>query len=183
MKKACSTILSNSVSFNKIGLCSINLSGRSITDMEFLEFIEKTVDAHNIPPSKICFEITETAAISNFSNASKFMERLRARGFYFALDDFGTGLSSFNYLKKLPVDYIKIDGSFILDILNDQTDVAMVKSINELGHVFGKRTIAEYVESEEILEKVKELGIDFAQGYSVGMPAPIASTPDLKIVS
>ena len=153
-----------------------------MTDMEFLEYIEQTVDAFNIPPSKICFEVTETAAISNFSKASIFMEKLRARGFYFALDDFGTGLSSFAYLKKLPVDYIKIDGSFIRDILNDQTDMAMVKSINELGHVFGKRTIAEYVESDEILEQVKALGIDFAQGYGVGRPAPVASTPDLKIV-
>ena len=110
------------------------------------------------------------------------MERLRAKGFYFALDDFGTGLSSFTYLKELPVDYIKIDGSFIKDILNHPTDLALVKTINELGHVFGKRTIAEFVESPQILEKVKSLGIDYAQGFCVGMPGTIKAKPVLKAV-
>lgn len=182
VEKACSTILSDSILMERIRMCSINLSGHSITNMEFLDFIETTVDKFNIPPTKICFEITETAAISNYSRASKFMERLRSRGFYFALDDFGTGLSSFAYLKKLPVDYIKIDGSFMQDILEDSADLALVKSMNDLGHIYGKRTIAEYVDSPEILEIVKSLGVDFAQGHCIGMPAPLTSKPVLKIV-
>ena len=182
-EKACSSILSDPVQLEKTSLCSINLSGQSITDMEFLEFVEDTVERFRIPPGKICFEITETSAISNFSNASKFMERLRSRGFYFALDDFGTGLSSFSYLKKLPVDYIKIDGAFIRDIHTDPTNMALVKSINELGHVFGKRTIAEYVESPKLLEVVRSIGIDFAQGYCIGMPETISRKTVLKSVS
>ncbi len=181
--EACRSILSNNVLLEKIELCSINLSGHSITDMEFLEYIESTVEKYHVPQSKICFEITETSAISNFSQACKFMETLRARGFYFALDDFGTGLSSFAYLKKLPVDFIKIDGAFIQDIMKDPTDMALVKSINELGHVFGKKTIAECVESPEILECVRNLGIDYAQGYCIGMPGTLVNVPSLKIVN
>ena len=182
VEKACSSILSDPALLEKISLCSINMSDNSITDMDFLDFIETTVDKYHITLGKICFEITETSAISNFSNASKFMEKLRSRGFYFALDDFGTGLSSFAYLKKLPVDYIKIDGAFIQDVLKDPTDLALVKSINELGHVYGKRTIAECVETQEVLEIVRGLGIDFVQGYCVGMPKPFAGKPALKIV-
>lgn len=183
VEKACSSILSNANQLERIALCSINLSGHSLSDMDFLHYIENIVDKYAISPGKICFEVTETAAISNFSRACKFMETLRARGFSFALDDFGTGLSSFNYLKQLPVDYVKIDGDFIKDIVNSPTSLAMVKSINELGHVFGKRTIAEYVESPEILTKVKSLGIDYAQGYCIGKPQSIVAKTVLKVVN
>ena len=182
IEKACSSILSNSVFLESVSLCSINISGQSLSDLEFLNFIENTVERYGIPPGKICFEITETAAISNFTKAIRFMERLRSRGFYFALDDFGTGLSSFAYLKQLPVDFVKIDGAFIKDMVTSPTSMAVVKSINELVHIFGKRSIAEYVESPEILEMVKSLGVDFAQGYCVGMPKTLTVKPKLKAV-
>ena len=126
-----------------------------------------------VAPSQICFEITETAAIANLGSAIHFIKTLKARGCRFALDDFGSGLSSFAYLKTLPVDFLKIDGLFVKDIVDDAINLAMVKSINEIGQVMGKRTIAEFVENESTLEKLKEIGIDYAQGYGIGRPLPI----------
>ncbi|MCZ6576341.1 MAG: EAL domain-containing protein, partial [Gammaproteobacteria bacterium] len=125
--------------------------------------------------AKICFEITETAAIANLENATKFMKTLKERGCRFALDDFGSGLSSFAYLRNLPVDFLKIDGVFVKDIVDDPIALAMVKSINEIGQVMGKKTIAEFVENEPILEKLREIGVDYAQGYGVGRPQRIAA--------
>lgn len=153
-----------------LDLCAINLSGHSLSDPEFLNFLLEKLQAERIAAEKFCFEVTETAAIANLGNAIHFMTSLKSIGCSFALDDFGTGLSSFNYLKNLPVDYLKIDGSFIRDITHDPIDRAMVQSINEIGHVMGKETIAEFVESEESLQLLREIGVDHAQGYHVGRP-------------
>ncbi|MDZ4150782.1 EAL domain-containing protein, partial [Methylicorpusculum sp.] len=120
------------------------------------------------------FEITETAAIASLSNATHFIRTLKQQGCFFSLDDFGSGLSSFAYLKNLPVDYLKIDGLFVKDIVDDKVDLAMVRSINEVGHVMDKKTIAEFVENDEILDILKQLGVDYAQGYGIGKPVPLA---------
>jgi len=155
-------------------MCSINLSGSSLGDNKFLEFVIQQFEENRLPPEKICFEITETAAIANLTNASRFINALKNLGCRFALDDFGSGLSSFAYLKNLPVDYLKIDGMFVKDIVDDAIDFAMVKSINDMGHVMGKQTIAEFVENDAILEKLKEIGVDYAQGYGIDRPRPLA---------
>gem|GEM_PF-1031631 len=162
-----------------LSLCAINLSGHSIGDEGFLEYLSDCIERHCVPPEKLCFEITETAAISNLARASVFIQALRSRGCRFALDDFGSGLSSFAYLKSLSVDYLKIDGVFVREIATSAVDRAMVSSINELGHVTGKRTVAEFVEDNATLEVLRELGVDFAQGYGISRPAPIASLLDL----
>ena len=153
--------------------CSINLSAMSIVNEEFLQFILATLEASKIDPARICFEITETAAIANLSKATCFINRLRDRGVYFALDDFGSGLSSFAYLKTLPVDFLKIDGFFVRDMVDDRINFEMVKSINDIGHVMGKQTIAEFVETDEVMAALKDIGVDYAQGYGIAMPEPI----------
>jgi len=157
----------------QIDKCSINLSGQSLVSEGFLPFTMAKLKEYEIQPSKICFEITETAAIANLDQATSFVQSLKDLGCYFALDDFGSGLSSFAYLKTLPVDFLKIDGMFVKDIHHDNVSRAMVKAINEMGHVLGKQTIAEYVENEEILNILKEIGVDFAQGFHSGRPEPI----------
>jgi EAL domain-containing protein (putative c-di-GMP-specific phosphodiesterase class I) len=121
----------------------------------------------------VCLEITETAAIHDIAHASEFMRKMRERGFSFSLDDFGSGFSSFGYLQKLPVDYLKIDGSFVRDIDSNQVDFTMVESINSMGHVLGLKTIAEYVRNEEILEHLRRMGVDYAQGYVLSPPVPL----------
>jgi diguanylate cyclase (GGDEF)-like protein/PAS domain S-box-containing protein len=157
----------------RLSLCSINLSGSSLSDPNLLSFIENQFIQTDMPSEKVCFEITETAAIANLSLATEFMNRLKEYGCKFSLDDFGSGLSSFAYLKNLPVDFLKIDGFFVKDIEHDSMDLAMVKSINDIGHVLGKKTIAEFVESKEILRTLTELKVDYAQGYYTGKPKPI----------
>ena len=159
----------------KIELCSINLSGYSITAPSFLDFIKEQFDKYKVPTEIVCFEITETVAISNLVKAKKFMHELKKIGCLFALDDFGSGVSSFGYLKALPVDYIKIDGIFIRDIVTNEISRAMVKSINEIGKVMGKKTIAEFVENAEIVNILKEMEIDYAQGYYYSRPEPVDS--------
>ncbi|MDH3411789.1 MAG: EAL domain-containing protein, partial [Gammaproteobacteria bacterium] len=154
-------------------MCSINLSGNSLGDSEFLQYVIEQFEEKNLPLEKICFEITETAAIANLTNATHFIKALKKLGCRFALDDFGSGLSSFAYLKNLPVDFLKIDGMFVKDILGDPVHLAMVKSINEMGHVMGKQTIAEFVENEAVLDKLKEVGVDYAQGYWIARPRPL----------
>jgi EAL domain-containing protein (putative c-di-GMP-specific phosphodiesterase class I) len=157
----------------RLHLCAINLSGHSLADAEFIDFVIGEFDRTGVAPEKLCFEITETAAIANLANAIRFIARLQALGCRFALDDFGSGLSSFAYLKNLPVDFLKIDGLFVRDTVNDPIDYAMVKCIHEMGRMMGKRTIAEFVETTDILAKVRDIGVDYAQGYGIGRPRPI----------
>jgi len=157
----------------RLALCSINLSGQSITDDKFLPFVIDQLSSSGIDGTKICFEITETAAINSYAQANRFVEALKKKGCKFALDDFGTGLSSFGYLKHFPVDYLKIDGSFVKGILHDPIDREMVRSINEIGHLTEKKTIAEFAENEEIIKMLRSLGVDYAQGYGVGSPQRI----------
>ena len=142
----------------RLALCSINLSGQSLGDDKFLPFVIDQFHRSGIDASKICFEITETAAIASFSQANRFIQALKELGCKFALDDFGTGLSSFGYLKHFPVDFLKIDGSFVKEILHDPIDREMVRSINEIGHLTGKLTIAEFAENAEIINMLRSLG-------------------------
>jgi len=153
--------------------CAINLSGQSLDDPTFIDFVESQFLAYPIAPSAITFEITETTAIANLEEATRFIETFRAMGCTFSLDDFGAGMSSFGYLKRLPVDYLKIDGSFVKDILVDPIDHAMVDMIARMAKKLGKKTIAEFAESDEIVDALRELGIDYAQGYAVGAPVSI----------
>jgi diguanylate cyclase (GGDEF)-like protein/PAS domain S-box-containing protein len=154
----------------RLSLCSINLSGQSLGDEKFLPFVVEQFQTSGLDATKICFEITETAAIASYSQANRFINALKELGCKFALDDFGTGLSSFGYLKHFPVDFLKIDGSFVKEILHDPIDREMVRSINEIGHLTGKRTIAEFAENEEIITMLRGMGIDYAQGYGVSEP-------------
>jgi len=159
----------------RLALCSINLSGQSLVDDKFLPFVQRVLKNSGIDGSKICFEITETAAIASYAQANRFIEALKKEnGCKFALDDFGTGLSSFGYLKQFPVDFLKIDGSFVKGILHDPIDREMVRSINEIGHLTGKLTIAEFAENAEIINMLRNLGVDYAQGYGVASPQRIA---------
>ena len=167
-------LTANPAQLETLELCSINLSGNTLGDEEFGQFVVGELERTGVPASKVCFEITETAAIFRIAAATRLIEMLKDLGFKFALDDFGSGLSSFGYLKNLPVDILKIDGLFIRDITEDPINFALVKSINEVGQVMGKKTVAEFVENDEILNKLREIGVDFAQGYGIGKPRPIA---------
>lgn len=158
---------------NHVGTISINLSGLTLSDNAMREFIINSIEQSGVPAEKIKFEITETAAIANLRTATSLIERMHEKGIFFSLDDFGSGLSSFAYLKKMKVDALKIDGIFVKDMLDDPLDYEMVKAINEIGHVMGLRTIAEYVENDDILQKLREMGVDYAQGYATGKPVPI----------
>jgi diguanylate cyclase (GGDEF)-like protein/PAS domain S-box-containing protein len=157
----------------RLAMCSINLSGQSLGDDKFLPFVIDQFEKSGLDASKICFEITETAAVASFSQANRFIHALKELGCKFALDDFGTGLSSFGYLKHFPVDYLKIDGSFVREILHDPIDREMVRSINEIGHLTGKQTIAEFAENAEIIQMLTSIGVDFAQGYGIGQPTRV----------
>jgi diguanylate cyclase (GGDEF)-like protein/PAS domain S-box-containing protein len=154
----------------RLSLCAINLSGQSLADEKFLPFVIEQFQKSGLSGSCICFEITETAAIASYSQANRFIHALKELGCRFALDDFGTGLSSFGYLKHFPVDFLKIDGSFVKEILHDPIDREMVRSINEIGHLTGKQTIAEFAENQEIITMLRGMGIDYAQGYGVSEP-------------
>ena len=153
---------------------SINLSGRSLGDAAFKKQIHLLFKKYKIPEKLICFEITETAAISSFEQAINFINEFKQKGCSFSLDDFGSGLSSFAYLKQLPVDILKIDGTFVRNIDIDPIDYAMVKSINEIAHLYGKKTVAEFVESEAIFAKLSKIGVDYAQGYTISKPIKLA---------
>jgi EAL domain-containing protein (putative c-di-GMP-specific phosphodiesterase class I) len=157
---------------NLQSLYTVNLSGASINEERFIDFLQEQFTIHRIPPEAICFEITETLAIANLGKAVNFIEKLKEIGCWFALDDFGSGMSSFAYLKSLPVDFLKIDGNFVKNIVENQIDFAMVEAINRIGHVMGLKTIAEYVENDAVMVKLKELGVDYAQGYYLGRPQP-----------
>jgi Amt family ammonium transporter len=155
------------------GMVSINLSGQSLVDERLVEYIGEMFCKHQLLPNCICFEITETSAFSNMQLAKDIIDRVRAMGCHFSLDDFGTGLSSFSYLKELPVDFLKIDGSFVRTIREDQIAYAMVSSINQIGHVMGLKTIAEFVENDEISKQLQLIGVDYLQGYLIGKPMPL----------
>lgn len=156
-----------------ISSLAINLSGQSLGDDSLLGFIIRSIQQGPVPANMIKFEITETAAIANLKNAQIFIRSLKNLGCRFALDDFGSGLSSFAYLKNLPVDLLKIDGMFVRNILTDPIDEAMVRSINEVGHIMGMKTIAEFVETDEMMARLKSIGVDYAQGYAISRPVPI----------
>ncbi len=160
--------------FKKYGhntcVVSINLSGQSITSSGLQNFIEFMLDKYSIDPTIVCFEVTETSAMSNLEEAQEFIAKIHQLGCSFSLDDFGTGLSSFAYLQNLDVDYLKIDGSFVKHIVENEVSSSMVSAINQVGHAMNLKTIAEYVENESILKKLKEMGIDYAQGYGINKP-------------
>ena len=157
----------------RLALCSVNLSGQSLADDKFLPYVINEFQVSGLDPRLICFEITETSAIASYAQASRFINALKEIGCLFALDDFGTGLSSFGYLKHFPVDFLKIDGSFVKEMLHDPIDREMVRSINEIGHLTQKKTIAEFAENEEIIAMLKGMGIDYAQGYGIDEPQRI----------
>jgi diguanylate cyclase (GGDEF)-like protein/PAS domain S-box-containing protein len=154
-------------------LFAINLSGQSLTEASFLTFIGDEIDRLGVDPHRVAFEITETAAISKLDRAIDFITTLKRRGVRFILDDFGTGLSSFAYLRDLPVDFLKIDGEFVRGMTDDRIKRALVESINQIGHVMGIRTIAEWVENDETLGLIRALGIDYAQGFWLCRPQPM----------
>jgi len=158
---------------NVMDRCCINLSGQSLSDERFKKFLIEEIKNTRVPPQLLCFEITETAVIANLHTATSLISSLRDMGCRFALDDFGVGLSSFGYLRNLPVDYLKMDGSFVKNMVNDKTDYEMVRAINQIGHTMNIMTIAEFVEDEAILQAVRELGVDYAQGYIIAKPLPM----------
>jgi len=153
--------------------CAINLSGHSIADSSLLDFVRQRFAALAVSPEKIRFEITETAVIANIEYATKFIDTLRDLGCQFALDDFGSGLSSFAYLKTLNVDVIKIDGAFVKELASDVISETIVRSINDIAHALGRSTVAEFVEDDAILERLREIGVDYAQGYGIARPQPL----------
>ena len=159
--------------FARLQLCAINLSGHSLSNDRFLDFVIEQFTRNSLAPSKICFEITEAAAVANIGKATRLIKWLKQLGCYFALDDFGKGWPSFAALKLLPVDFLKIDGSLIHNIVDDYRNLEIVKSINDVGHAMGKKTIAKFVENEAILQKLRVLGVDYVQGYYLGRPQPM----------
>ena len=156
-------------------LFSINLSGLSVNQDGLLEYIEDRLRHYNLSASLFCFEITETAAVANFRHAFDLIHSLKAMGFRFSLDDFGSGLSSFGYLKNLPVDFLKIDGSFISGIEKNPKDFAMVRAIGQMGHELQLKVVAEYVENMEIYRMLETVGIDYVQGYAIQKPEPLVN--------
>ena len=173
--KAIQTLAEHSQHLHLIDTCAINLSGPSLDDDGLLEFVKAQLQQYQIEPRLLCFEITETSAIGNLSSAIRLIEALRAMGCRFALDDFGVGMSSLTYLKQLPVDYLKIDGGFVRDMLEDQDNHAMVEMFNRIAHILGKKTVAEFVESREIAQALKSMGVDYVQGYAIARPRPLGS--------
>ncbi len=157
----------------------INLSGASLVDDSLFDYVQEQLSQHQFSASKICFEVTESVAISNLDNTSKFIEHCRGIGIRFALDDFGSGFCSFAYLKSISVDFLKIDGGFVQNMLKDEIDCSIVESLNNIAHVAGLQTIAEYVESADIMIKLKSMGVDFAQGFSIDHPQPLAKAQSL----
>jgi diguanylate cyclase (GGDEF)-like protein/PAS domain S-box-containing protein len=170
VNKTCELLSNHPEKLANLNLCAINLSGMSLNDPQFFDHVLTVINHYHLPLDKLCFEITETGTIANINQAIKFITRLRALGIHFALDDFGSGLSSFAYLRSMPVDYVKIDGMFVKAMDTNAVDAAMVKSINDMAHIMGKKTVAEFVENARILEMLRELGVDFAQGYGIEKP-------------
>jgi EAL domain-containing protein (putative c-di-GMP-specific phosphodiesterase class I) len=152
---------------------AINLSGNSLNDESLLEYVRAQFEASAVAAELVCFEITETAAIDNLGHAVDFITGIKKNGSRVAIDDFGSGLSSFKYLKTLPTDFLKIDGSFVRDMLENPVDHALVEAINEVGHIMGIQTIAEYVHSPAIMDRLAVIGVDCAQGFAIGEPSPL----------
>jgi EAL domain-containing protein (putative c-di-GMP-specific phosphodiesterase class I) len=151
----------------------LNLSGNSLADEDFVDFLTDQLATISLPLSRLCFEIAEASAISNLRSIGDSIKRLRKLGCRVSLDDFGSGLSAFGYLKNMQVDYIKIDGGLVRDMLHDPVDAAMVRAINEIGHVVGVETIAECIETGEVMDALRELGVDYGQGHSIATPRPV----------
>ena len=166
-------IADNRTKLDHVSSFSINLSGHSLNDLGLMEFVMKQMRITNVPISKICFEITETLGIASLSDAADFIKRFKTTGCRFSLDDFGSGMSSYGYLKSLPVDYLKIDGVFVKEMATNPNDYAVVKSISEIGHFMGKKIIAEYVQDDETIQLLQDLGVDYAQGYGIEKPRPL----------
>jgi len=171
---------SNPDTFGGIEKCNINLSGQSLAQEGFLDFVLGQFGASGFPHHMACFEITETAVVANMANAQRLIHELSACGCQFALDDFGSGLSSFTYLKHLPVDYLKIDGSFVRDMLKDPMDAAMVRAIADIGHTLGLETIAEFVESRTMIAELNRASVDYAQGFGIQHPFPLDELIDYR---
>lgn len=159
---------------------AVNLSGASINDASFTDFMRNLLTRFDLPRGLLCFEVTETTAIANLSKAAALMHDMKALGCRFALDDFGIGMSSFAYLKYLPVDYIKIDGVFVRGMATDPMDLAIVEAVNRIGHILGLKTVAEYVEDETVLARLRAIGVDYAQGYFIAKPAALLAPADTE---
>ena len=155
---------------NPASTCAINLSAASISNDDIYKFVTEQLDLHKLAAGEICFEITETSAIANLSRAIELIQKMKKLGCRFSLDDFGSGMSSFAYLKYLPVDYLKIDGELVKDLIRDPIDKTVVEAINAIGHVMHIETIAEFVENEAILDKLRRIGVDYGQGYGIEKP-------------
>jgi EAL domain-containing protein (putative c-di-GMP-specific phosphodiesterase class I) len=151
----------------------INISGATLSDESFYKYVRDKLQEYKLPPQVVCFEVTETAAIQHLGDAVKFINHIRSEGCRFALDDFGTGLSSFTYLRTIPVDYVKIDGAFVTQMLEQPMDCAIVEAINHIGHIAGMQTIAEFVESKAVIDQLRDIGVDYVQGYGLDIPHPI----------
>ncbi|MBR0796269.1 EAL domain-containing protein [Bradyrhizobium jicamae] len=181
VRRAFEIIAERQGSLRKIAGYAINLSGTTIGDGEFVEFVAGLFAQFNVSPTLVCFEITETSAVANFDEAQKFIARLREMGCSFSLDDFGTGMSSIAYLKHLPVDFIKIDGAFVKEILHSKVDRAMVEMITKTAKIMQKQVVAEFVESVAILDELRQIGVDYVQGYAIGKPVPVFTLREEKI--
>lgn len=173
LKNTFEWMVKNKTVMESIDQMSINLSGQSLSSKNFLDTVISLLTETKVEPEKICFEITETVAIANFESAMKFIDVLKDMGCHFALDDFGSGMSSFSYLKNLNVDYLKIDGSYVRDLVNDPIDRSMVEAVNQIGHAMGIKTIAEFVEDQATLGALSVIGVDYAQGFGIAEPAPL----------
>ena len=158
---------------NPLPVFAINLSGQSLNDPQFLSFVKEEIISSGVHPQMLCFEITEQVAVEDLNAINNFISSLKSLGCKFSLDDFGTGVSSFGYLRSLNVDYLKIDGSFVKHIANDEVARTMVQSINQVGHTMNLKIIAEYVENDQIVEILREMGVDYGQGYEIAKPIPI----------
>jgi len=173
IKESLVWISNNKSILDSVDSFSINLSGRSLSDERLVDYIVDEIKSSGVPPSALCFEITETIGVESLSDSADFINRIKETGCHFSLDDFGSGMSSYAYLKNLPVDYLKIDGTFIKEMGTSISDYAVVKSICEIGHFMGKRVIAEYVENDKILTMLTEIGVDFVQGFGIEKPLMI----------
>jgi EAL domain-containing protein (putative c-di-GMP-specific phosphodiesterase class I) len=173
VERALTWLATNDEARARVAYWTINLSGQSLGDKSLLAAITGAIKRWDLEPRLLMFEITETAAVANLVEARTFIAELRGLGCRFALDDFGSGLSSFAYLKNLNIDCLKIDGMFVRDALADPVDQAIVRSSNEVGHLLGLTTVAEFVETDEVLQRIRSIGVDYAQGYGIASPMPL----------